>query len=203
MKRLCLAALAVLLTPAPTFAQQFTRPGPITHLSAPVPLDTTGRFLDAADAVGQDMIIAGQPTEQALRELHIAGVTTVVNLRTPQEMATEVPFDEPAVVASLGMRYVSIPIRGTAAFPFTPAAREKFAEAVRGATGRVLLHCTIGWRASHMWAAYLIGDRGVPVDVALANARAINLMSSHHMPDGKRQPVEDLLGRGLTPLQHP
>jgi hypothetical protein len=67
------------------------------------------------------------------------------------------------------------------------------------ATGGVLLHCTVAWRASHLWAAYLIHERGVPVDSALAQARLINLMDDHHMTSG-RQPVEDFLGRDLTAL---
>ncbi len=189
---------ASLTTPTMLFAQKFTSPGPITHVSAPVPLDTKGRFRGAADAVGQDIIVAGQPTEQALREMRAAGVTTVVNLRTPSEMKRDVHFDEPALVASLGMRYVSIPVRGDSAYPYTPAARERFADAVGSSRGKVLLHCTVAWRASHMWAAYLIADRGVPVDAAVANARAINLMEE--MSDTKHQPVEDFLGRDLPAL---
>lgn len=63
--------------------------------------------------------------------------------------------------------------------------------------------CTIAWRASHLWAAYLIKERGVPVDAALANARAINLMDDHRMGPGGRQPVEDFLGRVLPTIGHP
>jgi len=65
-----------------------------------------------------------------------------------------------------------------------------------------LLHCTVAWRASHLWAAYLI-DRGIPVDSALANARAINLMDDHRMGSNGRQPVEDFLGKSLPTLGHP
>jgi protein tyrosine phosphatase (PTP) superfamily phosphohydrolase (DUF442 family) len=47
------------------------------------------------------MYIAGQPTADGIRQLPDQGVTTVVNLRTPAEMA-RVGFDEAALVASLG-----------------------------------------------------------------------------------------------------
>jgi len=78
-----LSALAV--APRAGAAQKFTTPGPITALTAPVILDTTGSFLERAARVGEDIFVTGQPTEHALRELQAQGVTTVVNLRTPEE----------------------------------------------------------------------------------------------------------------------
>jgi uncharacterized protein (TIGR01244 family) len=200
MKTLVLAALVI----APNFgaAQQFTRRAPITTVSAPVILDTTGLYLERAARVGEDMFVTGQPTERALRELKEQGVTTVVNLRTPEEMTRNVKFDEAALVASLGMQYVYLPVRGNDQFPYSPATLTKFADAVGTAKGKVLLHCTVAWRASHLWAAYLI-NRGIPVDSALANARAINLMDEHRMGSNGRQPVEDFLDKTLPTLGHP
>jgi uncharacterized protein (TIGR01244 family) len=183
-------------------AQAFTRPAKISELGAPVILDTTGLFQARVARVGEDMFVAGQPTERALREMRDQGVTTVVNLRTPEEMTRNVDFDEPALVAQLGMRYVHLPVRGGAEYPYSPETLTKFAEAVSQANGKVLLHCTVAWRASHLWAAYLI-ERGVPIDSALANARAINLMDDHRMGSNGRQPVEDFLGRSLPTLGHP
>jgi TolB protein len=188
---------------APAGAQRIATTGPITRVPAPVPIDTTGRFQAAAVRVGDDFFIAGQPTERALREMHDQGVTTVVNLRSPEEMQNAVKFDERAVVAQLGMKYVYLPMRGTPEFPYSPEAVTKLAAAVVGANGKVLLHCTVAWRASHLWAAYLIRERGVDVETALANARAINLMDDHRMGPGGRQPVEDFLDRTLPTLGHP
>jgi uncharacterized protein (TIGR01244 family) len=178
-------------------SQQFTKPEPIGVLTAPVILDSAGRFQARFARVGEDVFIAGQPTERALRELREQGVTTVVNLRTPEEMQRLVPYDEEALVKQLGMRYVYLPVRGTSEFPYSPATLTAFSEAVRKADGKVLLHCTIAWRASHLWAAYLIEERKVPVEAALANARAINLMDDHRMGSNGRQPVEDFLGRPI------
>lgn len=183
--------------------QQFTKRAPITTVPAPVVLDTTGMFQDRAVRVGEDVFVTGQPTERGLRELRAQGVTTVVNLRTPEEMTRNVPFDEPALVAQLGMRYVYLPVRGTSEYPYSPATLAKFAEAVSTANGKVLLHCTIAWRASHLWAAYLIKERSIPVDSALANARAINLMDAHRMGSNGRQPVEAFLDQKLPTLGHP
>jgi uncharacterized protein (TIGR01244 family) len=194
---------ALVVAPRTGVSQQFTQRAPIAVVSAPVILDTTGLFLERAARVGEDMFVTGQPTERALRELRAQGVTTVVNLRTPEEMTRNVNFDEPAVVADLGMRYVYLPVRGTTEYPYSPATLAKFAESVNSANGKVLLHCTVAWRASHLWAAYLIKERGISIDSALANARAINLMDDHRMGPNGRQPVEDFLDTVLPRLGHP
>jgi uncharacterized protein (TIGR01244 family) len=168
--------------------------------SVPVPilLDTTSMFQDRYARVGDDVFIAGQPTEKALREMKALGVTTVVNLRSPEEMA-RIGFDEPTLVAELGMKYVYLPMRGNAEFPYSPASLARFTEAVRAADGKVLLHCTIAWRASHLWGAYLI-QQGVPVTDALIHARAINLMDAHRMSASGKQPIEEFLGRSVAGL---
>ncbi len=204
----CAKALALLLcglglAPSLALTQQFTRPGSIAKLAEPVILDTSGMFLARFASVGEDIFVAGQPTERALREMKARGVTTVVNLRTPEEMRSAVKFDEPALIAELGMKYVYLPVRGNEEFPYSPATLAKFAEAMSSANGKVLLHCTIAWRASHLWAAYLIKERGIPVDEALANARAINLMDTHRMGPGAKQPVELFLDRTLPTIGRP
>ena len=181
-------------------AQRLTGPHPTGTVPAPVAVDTRGLFQDKFASVGDDVFISGQPTERALRELRAQGVTTVVNLRSPPEMS-RVPFDEAALVKELGMEYVYLPMRGTPELPYSPAAVKSFATAMSNAKGKVLLHCTIAWRASHLWAAYLIQYREVPVATALEQARTINLMDDHRM-DGDRQPVEAFLGRSLPEVAH-
>ena len=193
---------------ASVFALFVSAPGAVesqsaTKLEAPTVLDTTGMFQARFVRVGSDIFIGGQPTERALRELNAQGVTTVVNLRTPPEMANQVRFDEAAVIKELGMKYVYLPVRGDANYPYAPSTVTEFAKALKEANGKVLLHCTIAWRASHLWAAYLIQEKGVPVDSALANARAINLMDDHRMGSNGRQPVEDFLNRALPTLGRP
>jgi len=203
LRRLSLAAFAFgASTPALLAAQHFTSADKIAKLSAPVRLDTTGLFRAAIARVGDDIFVGGQPTERALRDMREQGVTTVVNLRTPQEMTRSVKFDESALVAQLGMKYVYLPVGGGAEYPYSPETVTKFSQAVRETKGKVLLHCTVGWRASHLWAAYLIAERGVPVEDALANARAINLGDNDTRMPG-RQPVEEFLNRSLPTLGHP
>jgi len=182
-------------------AQHLTGPNPTGNVPDPAALDTRGQFQDKFAKVGDDVFISGQPTAQALRDLHDQGVTTVVNLRTPPEMA-RIGFDEAALVKQLGMSYVYLPMRGNAEFPYSPENVKAFANAMSTSKGKVLLHCTVAWRASHMWAAYLIQYRNVPVATALGQARKINLMDDMRM-DGDRQPVESLVGRTLTEVGHP
>ncbi len=198
-----LAAVAAMsaVTSGVCGAQRLTGPRPTGDVPAPVSLDTRGQFQEKFASVGDDVFISGQPTERALRDLRAQGVTTVVNLRTPEEMSTRVPFDEAALVKNLGMEYVYVPVRGNAEFPYSLAAVKSFAAAMSGAKGKVLLHCTIAWRASHLWAAYLIQYRDVPVARALEQARMINLMDDMRM-DGDRQPVEAFLGRALAEVGH-
>lgn len=168
----------------------------------PVELDTTGMFQTKFVSVGDDMFIGGQPTEKALRDLKARGVTTVVNLRMPEEME-RIGFDEAALVRELGMKYVHIPMRGSAENPYGPKELDAFAAAMAAADSKVLLHCTVAWRASHLWAAYLIRERKMPVDAALSHARQINLRDNQPAPNGQ-QPLEGFLGRtvpGLGPAK--
>jgi uncharacterized protein (TIGR01244 family) len=193
--------LSLALIAAPAAAQKLTGPAPTATPPAPVILDTAGMFQAKFVKVGDDIFIGGQPTERALRELKAQGVTTVVNLRTPEEMTRNVNFDEAALVRSLGMTYVHIPMRGNTEFPYSPETLKRFADAMTATNGKLLLHCTVAWRASHMWAAYLIQERHVPADTALAQTRTINLMDDHRM-DGDRQPLEQFLGRAVPGLGH-
>jgi uncharacterized protein (TIGR01244 family) len=202
MTRPLLLAAAIALLSSPAAAQRLAGAGKFAPVPAPVELDTTGLFLAKYSSVGDDVFIGGQPTERALRELKAKGVTVVVNLRTPGEMTNAVKFNEEALVRELGMKYVFLPMRGNAEFPYSPAALKTFAETMAGAEGKVLLHCTIAWRASHLWAAYLIDYRKVPVAQALTHARSVNLMDEHRM-DGDRQPIEDFLGRRLPEVGRP
>ena len=168
----------------------------------PVARDTTGMFRSAHAAVGDDLLIAGQPTAAALRKLKEAGFTTVINLRSPSEMANRqsVPFDEEALVHELGMRYVYLPMRGDRDYPYAPDAVAALAKALRDAKGeKVLLHCTIAWRASHLWAAYLFKEQGMSMDEALRHARAINLDA--RVPVDGRLPLEHFLDRDVPELR--
>jgi uncharacterized protein (TIGR01244 family) len=199
-RSILLAVATTTLLASAAEGQSMLRPT-LPSVPAPVLLSTDGLFQERYAKVGDDLFIAGQPTERALRELEAQGVTTVINLRSPEEMA-RIGFDEPKLIAELGMKYVYIPMRGNDALPYSPAGLEKFTEAMKSASGKVLLHCTIAWRASHLWGAYLI-QQGVPVAQVLEHTRAINLMDTHRMSSSGKQPIEEFLGRPVPGLGHP
>ena len=92
VRSIALAAAIAIVPPVAADAQKLTgaNPGPVP---APVSLDTTGMFQAKFVKFGDDVFVGGQPTERALRELKAQGVTTVVNLRSPQEMTQSVKFD--------------------------------------------------------------------------------------------------------------
>lgn len=123
-----------------------------------------------------DLYIAGQPmTEDALRKLKAEGVTTVINLRTNVEMANRksTPIDEEKVLQALGLKYVHIPSGGKKN-PFSPATLDAFAAALEQSDGKVLLHCNSARRATHIWVAYLVKHKNIPLEEALTYGRAIN-----------------------------
>ena len=183
--RIALIAAALLFS-APAYAQA---------LHFPQKLDTPGFQGVIADT--GPVYVAGQPTEQALRDLASQGFTTIITLRTQQEMDNRkaVPFDEAALAKELGLTYVHVPLGGPDT-PYTPEAVDKVAAAIDGSKGKVLLHCTVGWRASHMWAAYLVKDKKMSYADAVKAGEAINL-NGYKPANAKSTPLEDLLG--MTP----
>lgn len=136
-----------------------------------------------------NLFIAGQPSEAGLKHLQESGVTTVVNLRTNAEMDNRevVSFDEATVVEDLGMDYVHIPAGGPDT-PYSPEMLEQFAQTLDQAKGKVLLHCTVAWRASHLYAAYLIRYQDLSLKEAQRIGQSINLGTL---------PLEGFLGEKL------
>jgi len=200
LSRVIAAGLFFVSIVLPAGAQSIVGRGKTGPVPDPVSLDTSGMFQAKFVSVGDDMFIGGQPTEKAIRDLRAKGVTTIVNLRMPEEMA-RVGFDEAALAKELGIKYVHIPMRGTPENPYGPKQLDAFTAAIAAADGKVLLHCTGAWRASHLWAAYLIRERSVPAATAVAQTRAINLMDEMRMSD--QQPLEGFLGRSVPEMAHP
>ena len=168
-------------------ADSFAQTAPEVPL--PRQLDPTG-FNQILAVVGDDLYIAGQPTADGFHRLSEAGVTTVVNLRTTMEMNNRetVPFDEAALLKELGIRYVHVPSGGPDT-PYSPEMVDAFARSLDEAEGKVLLHCTVAWRASHLYAAYLTRYRSMALSEAVAHGQAINL---GHLP------LEGFLGERLS-----
>jgi protein tyrosine phosphatase (PTP) superfamily phosphohydrolase (DUF442 family) len=112
---------------------------------------------------------AGMPTEEQLRAVAAAGVETVINLALPTSPGA-LP-DEQAIVTSLGMDYVHIPVKFDA-----PAAGDfaAFCEAMETRRGQKLfVHCAANYRVSAFMALYRIRQLGWSSDAALAELREV------------------------------
>ncbi len=118
------------------------------------------------------LITAGQPSAQQLRDAAAAGVSTVIDLRQPDE---ERGYDEAALAEQLGLRYVRLPIAGAGGI--TEDNARTLQRLLRQDPGSTLLHCASGNRAGALLA--LINGRleGAPVDAALQLGRDAGMTS--------------------------
>ena len=182
MKKILLILFICISLNTPNISAMGTKP-----LPAPQKLESNG-FQEIFVSVDR-LYISGQPDEKSFSKLKNMGVTTIINLRTKMEMnnRNSVPFDEEKVVRDLGMDYVHIPLGGPDN-PYNKEALDKFAKAYEAASGNVLLHCTVAYRASHLWAAYLIKYKDYSPERAIENAKAINF---------GELPLEGFLGKKL------
>jgi protein tyrosine phosphatase (PTP) superfamily phosphohydrolase (DUF442 family) len=107
---------------------------------------------------------AGQPSEQELDAVARAGYQCVINLHVPSQ--PHAPADEGALVRSLGLDYVHIPV------PWEHPAREhleRFFEAMDARQDqRLFIHCAANMRVSAFVALYRIHRLGWAEEEALA-----------------------------------
>jgi uncharacterized protein (TIGR01244 family) len=131
--------------------------------------------LDAVVATGEVQPIggistSGQPDAEALAVFADQGYVAVIDLRTAGE---DRGFDEPAVVESLGMDYVSMPI-GRQDITFDNG--RKLGLLLDGYDGPVLVHCASGNRVGALLTLMLVDD-GVDQELALETGKAAGMTS--------------------------
>lgn len=141
--------------------------------------------LDSAHAY-ERILVAGQLTQADLALLKDRGITSVFNLRAPEEM-TGLGFDEAAELAALGIDYQSHPVAGGKAF--TAELLAAFAEQVAASDGKILLHCASGARASLVYAAYAVKYLGLDIDTAMRTLEPFG---------GWPLPMERMIGEHLS-----
>ncbi|MFT5138447.1 MAG: hypothetical protein ACI9H8_000994 [Lysobacterales bacterium] len=117
-----------------------------------------------------NLTVGGQPTLEQLESLKKRGYTTIINLRREGEFGD---FNEATEVQAMGLEYVHIPIKNVEAITVENA--RALHEAISNASGPVLLHCTVGWRAGSLFAIenFLIHD--------VSEAEALDLVTAAHM----------------------
>ena len=134
------------------------------------------------------IVVAGQPTLDDLKSLKERGIVQVFNVRGTEEMTVEnIGFDERAELAALGIGYSTHPIDKAEAY--TPELLDAFAKQVEATDGKILLHCTVGWRASNVYAAYAMKHLGQSPDKAARLLEAVG---------GWPLPLERLTGERLA-----
>jgi uncharacterized protein (TIGR01244 family) len=123
------------------------------------------------NTLAENLVTGGQPSQADLMQLKKIGVTKVINLRGPNE---DIPFNEEAEAATLGLEYIALPISDAADVSVENA--RQLHELLRG-DEKVLLHCASGNRAGALLAirAHLI--EGKPMDESLKFGRAAGLSS--------------------------
>jgi uncharacterized protein (TIGR01244 family) len=117
--------------------------------------------------------LLGQPTPAQLALLRAQGVGRVINFRKPAETPDA---DEAAAVVAAGATYCNLPYKGADELTddLLAAARAEYAAAANDAV--VLApHCRTGNRVGPGLAAYLAIDLHVPVERAIAAAKAVGM----------------------------
>jgi uncharacterized protein (TIGR01244 family) len=112
-----------------------------------------------------DLILGGQPTPGALRQLADRGFAAIVSTRA----AAELDWDEEATVVSLGMRFIRIPVPLPVS-RITPAQVAALDRVLASPGGPVVVHCAGGTRAAALWAVWLSETHGVDPAVTLRRA---------------------------------
>jgi protein tyrosine phosphatase (PTP) superfamily phosphohydrolase (DUF442 family) len=110
-----------------------------------------------AREVHDDLITAGQPTEEQLRAVAAAGFTTVINLATYHPKASL--QDEAGLVKSLGMLYHHIPVAWDDPRESDFSAFEALMQQLPSGD-RVLLHCAANFRVTAFYALYAMKHLG-------------------------------------------
>lgn len=115
----------------------------------------------------------GQPSERAFKKLASNGFRSVLNLRTAAE---GVDLEkERALVEQSGMRYIHIPVVGTA--PRVEEADEFIRVVKEKKNQPMLIHCGSANRVGAFMMIYRVVDQGWAEDKALEEAIKIGLRS--------------------------
>jgi uncharacterized protein (TIGR01244 family) len=118
---------------------------------------------------------AGQPDQEALKQFADFDVSTVINLRTDQELAG-LGFDEKAVVEEAGMTYIHAPVGSE--IPDASTLQKIMLALDTAADAPVLLHCSNSMRVGSIWSIYAGRQGNLTVDKAIAEGKDAGVNTS-------------------------
>lgn len=136
----------------------------------------------------QGTVFSGQPDEAGFAYAAVQGVKTVVNVRDESEMA-ELGFDERALVESLGMKYVHIPIclgAGSTEAYFDAVKYVSISPGMGHVKPHSLIHDATGDRVGAVWAIYSWWQYGRGEDAAVKTGRKAGLHSEAMIAEVRR-----------------
>jgi len=113
---------------------------------------------------------SGQPSEWQFEAIAEAGFEVVINLGLHDDPRYALP-DEAAVVGSLGMDYIHIPVRFEA--PAEAELLNFFTVLESHAHRKVLIHCAANKRATAFLGLFRVVRQGWPIDAAFAPMRSV------------------------------
>jgi len=114
--------------------------------------------------VDSTIACGGALTLEAFEALRQAGYKSVVNLRDASEPGNDVEAAKKAAEAA-GLKYIHLPF--VPASPGTTTLDEFLKVVVKPENQPMLLHCTIGGRASMFWAVKRVMIDGWPLEKAM------------------------------------
>jgi len=119
-----------------------------------------------------NVYLAGQPQPAYFTEAEKNGVETVISLRHETE---NTGFDEEQVVKDCGMSFINVPFGKSD--ELTHSVFSEVRQLLKTADHPILLHCGSANRVGAVWLPSRVLDDGVPLEDALAEAKAIGLKS--------------------------
>jgi uncharacterized protein (TIGR01244 family) len=122
------------------------------------------------------VMCGGATTDEAFPTLRKEGFVSVINLRQPDEPGVNVPASRAAAEAA-GLRYVHVPVRGSAP---EPSSVDAFLLAVQDRSNQPMyIHCGTANRVGAMWLIKRVLVDGWDVSRATEEANAIGLTSAN------------------------
>ncbi len=181
MRSITLPCVLLIASSCASSAPVASAPQPPSPSVAPVNSGTKadGRFL-----------FGGAPTAQSIEQAKNDGVKVIISNLSPDE-TQQLGFDEAKACAAAGIEWVNIPTKPD---HIDVAAVDAFAKVVESTPGdggaKVLTHCKSGNRAAGLYAAYLARHQKVPLEEAIARAKALGLSKEPTIESVKKVAAE-------------
>ena len=123
------------------------------------------------------ILFGGQPTAAQLEKLAAAEYKTVIDLRATSE---DRGYDEAAVAKAAGLDYVSIPV--TEETLQEAKTLDQFIKVFNETDKPVLVHCGSGTRVASVYYAWLVSEKKMSREEALAKAKEEGLRRETYIP---------------------